>query len=78
MASSPIISITQEGRSDLRCLNGKRKTKGSGVQPQALTGLGKAISQMSGGKEAEVEYDLGEIRRGAKKRRVAAGGMNKS
>ncbi len=53
----------------------RRKAKGAGgAQPQALTGLGKAISQLTPGKEPEIESDLGEIRRGAKRRRAAAGG----
>ncbi|KAH8116307.1 hypothetical protein DFH11DRAFT_1579855 [Phellopilus nigrolimitatus] len=52
----------------------KRKNKGGGVQPQALTGLGKAIQQLTAGKELEVENDLGEIRRYTKRRRAAASG----
>ena len=53
----------------------RRKAKGAGgAQPQALTGLGKAISQLTPGKEPEIESDLGEIRRGAKRRRAAASG----
>lgn len=50
----------------------KRKHKGGGVQPQALTGLGKAIQQLTAAKELEVDSDLSEIRRGAKRRRAAA------
>jgi hypothetical protein len=50
----------------------RRKAKGGGVQPQALTGLGKAISQLTPGKEIEIDADLGDIRRGTKKRRAAA------
>ncbi|KAI5121884.1 hypothetical protein M0805_001090 [Coniferiporia weirii] len=53
----------------------KRKHKGGGVQPQALTGLGKAIQQLTASKENDVENDLGEIRRGAKRRRAAATGV---
>lgn len=53
----------------------KRKSKSSGVQPQALTGLGKAIQQLTSGKELEIESDLGEIRRAAKRRRAAATGV---
>ena len=52
--------------------NARRKAKGNTVQPQALTGLGKAITQLSSCKEGEVEGDLGEIRRGVKRRRTAA------
>ncbi|EJD07424.1 uncharacterized protein FOMMEDRAFT_73761 [Fomitiporia mediterranea MF3/22] len=52
----------------------KRKHKGGGVQPQALTGLGKAIQQLTAAKELEVDSDLSEIRRGAKRRRAAAAG----
>lgn len=47
------------------------------MQPQALTGLGKAISQMTAGKEVEIEGDLGEIRRGVKRRRTATTALNK-
>ncbi|KAL5537054.1 hypothetical protein ACEPAF_877 [Sanghuangporus sanghuang] len=52
----------------------KRKNRGAGVQPQALTGLGKAIQQLTAAKELEVEADLGDIRRGAKRKRAAATG----
>lgn len=57
--------------------SGRRKAKSGGVQPQALTGLGKAISQMTAGKEVEIEGDLGEIRRGVKRRRTATTALNK-
>lgn len=54
------------------CGGQKRKNKSGGVQPQALTGLGKAIQQLTASKELEVESDLSEIRRSAKRRRNAA------
>lgn len=38
----------------------------------AGTNAGRAIQMLGGGKEAEIENDLGEIRRGAKRRRAAA------
>lgn len=50
----------------------KRRNKGGGVQPMALTGLGKAISQLTACKELEVDSDLFEIRRSAKRKRAAA------
>ena len=52
----------------------RKRNKGGGVQPQALTGLGKAIQQLTAGKELDIESDLGEIRRGTKRRRTAVPG----
>lgn len=54
----------------------RKRNKGGGVQPQALTGLGKAIQQLTASKELEVESDLGEIRRGSKRRRAAVTGVS--
>ncbi len=50
----------------------RRKPKGAGVQPQALTGLGKSIAQLLPGKEIDIENDLVDIRRHAKRRRTVA------
>jgi hypothetical protein len=54
---------------------GRRKAKGtsgnSGYGGAIYGGLGKAIAMMTGGKEIEIESDLGEIRRGTKRRRQA-------
>ena len=41
------------------------------MQPMALTGLGKAIQQLTSSKELEVEGDLIDIRRGTKRKRAA-------
>ncbi|KAK2465687.1 hypothetical protein APHAL10511_002231 [Amanita phalloides] len=51
---------------------GRRRPKGGAHQSQAVGGLGKSISMLTGGRETEIEYDLGEIRRGNKRRRAAA------
>jgi hypothetical protein len=53
----------------------KRKAKGGGMQPMALTGLGKAIQQLTTCKELEIDSDLIEIRRSAKRKRAAASGQ---
>ncbi|KZV93149.1 hypothetical protein EXIGLDRAFT_717569 [Exidia glandulosa HHB12029] len=50
---------------------GVKRTKKGGAQIQAV-GLGKAILQLTQLKDAEVDADLGEIRRASKKRRTAA------
>ncbi|KAE9383873.1 hypothetical protein BT96DRAFT_968081 [Gymnopus androsaceus JB14] len=51
---------------------GRRRPKGSGThQSQAIGGLGKSLAMLSASKETEIEADLGEIRRGNKRRRVA-------
>ncbi|KAF8625038.1 hypothetical protein AX17_006952 [Amanita inopinata Kibby_2008] len=57
---------------------GRRRPKGSAHQSQAVGGLGKSIAMLNGGKESEIEYDLGEIRRGNKRRRAAVVAQNKS
>jgi hypothetical protein len=47
---------------------GRRKAKGM----NGLNGIyGRAIPMLTAGKEGEVESDLGEIRRGTKRRRQA-------
>ncbi|KAM6492181.1 hypothetical protein JOM56_011905 [Amanita muscaria] len=51
---------------------GRRRPKGGGHQSQAIGGLGKSIAMLTGGKDTEIEFDLGEIRRGNKRRRAAA------
>jgi hypothetical protein len=55
---------------------GRRKGKGTagtnGYGGAIYGGLGRAIAMMTGGKEVEIESDLGEIRRGTKRRRQAA------
>ena len=48
---------------------GRRRPKGGGFQVQAVGGLGKSGASLSGCKETEVDSDLGEIRRGNKRRR---------
>ncbi|KAI0272408.1 hypothetical protein BC834DRAFT_856600 [Gloeopeniophorella convolvens] len=53
---------------------GRRRAKGGGFQVQAIGGLGKSGASLAGCKESEIESDLGEIRRGNKRRRGAAGG----
>ncbi|KAK0218229.1 hypothetical protein IW262DRAFT_1392979 [Armillaria fumosa] len=59
---------------------GRRRPKGSGThQSQAIGGLGKSLAMLSGCKEQEIESDLGEIRRGNKRRRVTTGaGLGKT
>ncbi|KAJ4488090.1 hypothetical protein J3R30DRAFT_891527 [Lentinula aciculospora] len=54
---------------------GRRRPKGSGThQSQAIGGLGKSLAMLSASKETELEADLGEIRRGNKRRRAAVAG----
>jgi len=48
---------------------GRRRPKGGGFQVQAVGGLGKSVASLIGCKETEVDSDLGEIRRGNKRRR---------
>jgi len=52
--------------------NGRRRPKGAGREAQAVGGLGKSIGYIAPCKEPEIEHDLGEIRRGNKRRRAAA------
>jgi hypothetical protein len=48
---------------------GRRRPKGGGFQVQAVGGLGKSGASLTSCKESEIEGDLGEIRRGNKRRR---------
>lgn len=50
----------------------RRRAKGAGKEAQALGGIGKSLGLLTGAKDFEVEHDLGEIRRGNKRRRIAA------
>jgi hypothetical protein len=52
--------------------NGRRRNKGAGLfQSQAgVGGLGKSLAVLSVTKEMDVEADLGEIRKGNKRRRA--------
>jgi len=47
----------------------RRRPKGGGFQVQAVGGLGKSGASLTGCKESEIDSDLGEIRRGNKRRR---------
>jgi hypothetical protein len=47
----------------------RRRPKGGGFQVQAVGGLGKSAASLTGCKETEIDGDLGEIRRGNKRRR---------
>ncbi|KAI0675671.1 hypothetical protein C8Q78DRAFT_1066385 [Trametes maxima] len=53
--------------------NGRRRAKGSGKDAQAPGTLGKSLNALHTLKDVEYEADLGEIRRGNKRRRAAAG-----
>ncbi|TBU30568.1 hypothetical protein BD309DRAFT_951718 [Dichomitus squalens] len=55
--------------------NGRRRAKGGGREAHAPGTLGKALGALSVLKEPECEADLGEIRRGNKRRRAAAGSL---
>ncbi|EPQ56722.1 hypothetical protein GLOTRDRAFT_128658 [Gloeophyllum trabeum ATCC 11539] len=55
--------------------NGRRKQK---TQEKPTGGLGKALVILTTVKENEVESDLGEIRRGNKRRRATAAAMGKA
>jgi len=52
----------------------RRRAKGTGIhQSQAgIGGLGKSLAMLAVSKETEIEADLGEIRRGNKRRRASA------
>ena len=57
---------------------GRRRAKGGGGgQGQALGGLGKSLLLLNTTKDSEIENDLGEIRRGSKRRRAAVAGSSK-
>ncbi|KAI0832001.1 hypothetical protein BC628DRAFT_1310690 [Trametes gibbosa] len=53
--------------------NGKRRARGGGREAQAPGTLGKSLNVFHPLKDVEYEADLGEIRRGNKRRRAAAG-----
>lgn len=55
--------------------NGRRRNKAGGFQTQTIGGLGKSLAALSTCKEFEIEADLGDIRRGNKRRRNAAAAM---
>ena len=58
---------------------GRRRAKGGGGnQGQALGGLGKSLLLLNTTKDSEIENDLGEIRRGSKRRRAAVAGSSKT
>ena len=52
--------------------NGRRRNKGGGFQAQIAGGLGKSGAGLTSAKDFEIDADLGEIRRGNKRRRTAA------
>lgn len=54
--------------------NGRRRAKGAG-QAQAPGTLGKSLNVFHPLKESEYDADMGEIRRGNKRRRAAAGSL---
>ena len=60
--------------------NGSRRRAkgGGGNQGQALGGLGKSLLLLNTTKDSEIENDLGEIRRGSKRRRAAVAGASKT
>lgn len=55
--------------------NGRRRNKAGGFQTQTIGGLGKSLAALNSCKEIEIEADLGDIRRGNKRRRNAAAAM---
>lgn len=58
---------------------GRRRPKGGGThQSQVIGGLGKSLAMLSQTKESEIENDLGEIRRGNKRRRATAATLGKA
>lgn len=58
---------------------GRRRPKANGAHPnQAVGGLGKSLSMLSGCKEPEIDHDLGEIRRGNKRRRATVANLTKN
>jgi len=58
---------------------GRRRAKGGGGnQGQALGGLGKSLLLLNATKDSEIENDLGEIRRGIKRRRAGVTGALKT
>ncbi|KAI0046526.1 hypothetical protein FA95DRAFT_1559986 [Auriscalpium vulgare] len=59
-------------------VTGRRRAKGGGFQVQAVGGLGKSGAGLAACKETEIESDLGEIRRGNKRRRAAVSAAAKA
>ncbi|KAI0766665.1 hypothetical protein BD413DRAFT_480819 [Trametes elegans] len=55
--------------------NGKRRARGGGREAQAPGTLGKSLNVFHPLKDVEYEADLGEIRRGNKRRRAAPGAL---
>jgi len=56
---------------------GRRRPKGGGAhQGQMVGGLGKSIAMLGPAKDSEIESDLGDIRRGNKRRRAAQAGKS--
>ena len=49
--------------------NGRRRAKGGGGPREAVGGLGKSLAALAQCKESEIDSDLGDIRRGNKRRR---------
>ncbi|KAG6833001.1 hypothetical protein H0H87_012587 [Tephrocybe sp. NHM501043] len=56
---------------------GRRRPKGNGGGQQVFGQLGKSLTQLGPCKDAEVEADLNEIRRGNKRRRATAVALGK-
>lgn len=53
--------------------NGRRRPRGGGQNHHLLVGgLNKSVAFLTGGKDTEIESDLGDIRRGNKRRRATA------
>ncbi|KAI0698377.1 hypothetical protein BC835DRAFT_1269073 [Cytidiella melzeri] len=71
----PLTSTHLSSGAGTSSTNSRRRAKGGGREAQSVGGLGKSLHLLTTCKEAEIEQDLGEIRRGNKRRRVAAGGM---
>jgi hypothetical protein len=62
---------TSAGVSGGASAGGRRRPKGNGSHPSQLVGgLGKSLGALCGCKDTEIENDLGEIRRGNKRRRA--------
>lgn len=71
----PLTSTHLSTGTNANATSNRRRAKGGGREAQAVGGLGKSLHLLTACKEVEIEQDLGEIRRGNKRRRVAAGGM---
>lgn len=71
----PLPLTSSHLSSGANAASSKKKGKSSGKDSQSVGALGKSLTPLSAlMKESEIEQDLGEIRRGNKRRRVAAGG----